>query len=340
LKPVAEVDDIPKSWWNSVAEPSPMFPALLFGGSRLGRAAAVRRVADSLCMDVIVIRASSKWAFSDEAKRRLLENSARAFILFVEWTDNPNEGVVNSLCKWMEEGRFSIVVGTDAAATVPQALMRRFDARTRVPDQISGIPENFEPGVAGQFTVFGGRNQEDVDKALLAYASSFVAISNGVVIGAPSFEQAVSKPLPKRSFFQETNTLIAKNGGNDDKILHRAFREEHDHIWVQNFEGPGFREYEARTKVKSVEVFAFDIGHIVCGGMVAAATTDELFEKIARKFPQLLWLQSSDFNRRVDGTPAVRVAFEGNDISEEFIDWSLALGRRVGSLPTASSHSI
>jgi hypothetical protein len=26
LKPVAEVDDIPKSWWNSVAEPSPMVP--------------------------------------------------------------------------------------------------------------------------------------------------------------------------------------------------------------------------------------------------------------------------------------------------------------------------
>ena len=48
-----------------------------------------------------------------------------------------------------------------------------------------------------------------------------------------------------------------------------------------------------------------------------------MFERTAATFPHLVWLMNSEYSRHHrDGRLKVRVAFKGEDLSEDFSNWA------------------
>lgn len=310
--------------WASDQQVLPTFPALLAGGTRTDRAAAVRRVAETLCMDIVELQcdARSIAVFSAEIKERDLQEHKRPIIVYVEQRGQLLDAAEKVLCRWMDDGRFSVVIGAGKASDVSTPMLRRFARRTMLHGKSGAVPNTIIPNRYGVITIFGGSTQAAVNESLVEYAATFVERSLGIVMGDPAFEEVIAARFPARSTIIEATKAMSE-GGNDFHLMMAALKNEYDHIWVQDFERYRFHEYEkARKSSMGALEAAFEIGHCVCGGMIAGSPR-ELFERTAATFPHLVWLMNSEYSRHHrDGRLKVRVAFKGEDLSEDFSNWA------------------
>lgn len=315
-------------FWNSVDQLSPVFPSLLMGGGRHGRARLLRATSAALNEDVVTIqvnRCEFGVAFLDRIKRTARN---RGVVVYVDIDEEPTSEFVGALCRWMEKEMFHLVVGAEDPSILPQALLRRFVSRHKVSDRASRIPTEFDFKNSGTFTIFARTSQAEVDADMREYASLSLEMSTGIVLGDIGFERDIAMTFPRRSHMIATSTWMQANSKPDTSLWKPVLENEYDHVWVQNLEEYRFTGYETwSSKTEGAMMFAYMIGMAPCGGMTAK-TKGDLFRKIVKVFPHMIWetVPTNPERCRQKGLSTIRISYEGEDCSEQFLRWVRAVG--------------
>jgi hypothetical protein len=299
-------------------------PALLMGGTRRDRVRTVVDLANALNSVVVEIQCNARRlnGFDAGHQERLLGETKGAFLIYVEQEGDLHPAAEAALCSWMDDRRYLVVFGAGAASDLSPSVLRRFRSRQVVQATPSLLPDTIRPR-SSTLTVFGGRDQAGVDAHFIHYAQAFAAPHKVAVLGDMSFgDQAfgtlVGRALPFESGVWETGA--SKNGSSNSGFVSRAMKSDADPIWIRNADECPFDESMTGTALDTI-CLCFETGYSPCVGIVADGK-DLFFRKTLSYCPGLKFhLSEDDYCIAADGSPNVRLAFEGSDVSDEFRHW-------------------